>query len=512
MFKFKNINQIKAGIILSYACIVFQCMINLVYTPIMLHFLGQQEYGIYSLSASIIGYLGLLNFGLGSAYVKFYSRYKTQNEFKKIEQLNGLYLTIFTVIAFIVFFAGMWMVKNCRLIMGDKITENELKLAQTLLFLLVVNLAIYMPGSVFSAIINVHERYLFQKGVDLIKTISSPFLTIPLLFYGFGSEGIVAVTLFLTVVSLVIHTWYCFKILKVKFSFGSYHKYFLGELIGFSFFIFLQLIMDQLNWQLDRFLLGRFKGSTAVAVYSVGAQFNGYLILLSSSICNVFTPRVHNLISKKREASVISQLFVQVSRLQFIIIIFVFSAFLFFGKPFIRLWVGYGYEESYYVSVLLMLPLIVALTQNLSIEILRAKNMHRFLNLLYIAICFINVVITIPLCQLYGAIGSALGTCITMMFAHLGIANIYYHKIANIDMKLYWKGVLSFIPALVLPFLSGMIVISKIRLNSWLQFLAVALLYILIFFCSMWFLGLKKYEKDLFLQPLLRVLLKLRRR
>ena len=33
-------------------------------------------------------------------------------------------------------------------------------------------------------------------------------------------------------------------------------------------------IIDQINWSVDKFLLGRFAGTTAVAVYGVGGQIN----------------------------------------------------------------------------------------------------------------------------------------------------------------------------------------------------------------------------------------------
>ena len=41
----------------------------------MLRILGQSEYGVYSLSQSVIGYLSLLNFGFSGSYLRFYSKY-----------------------------------------------------------------------------------------------------------------------------------------------------------------------------------------------------------------------------------------------------------------------------------------------------------------------------------------------------------------------------------------------------------------------------------------------------
>ena len=93
-----KINQLKAGIILSYTSMGVGYAISIIYTPIMLRLLGQSEYGLYNFVSSIVAYLGLLNFGFGSAYVRYYSRYKVANDRQNIAKLNGMFLIIFSVI------------------------------------------------------------------------------------------------------------------------------------------------------------------------------------------------------------------------------------------------------------------------------------------------------------------------------------------------------------------------------------------------------------------------------
>ena len=49
-------NQRKIGAVLSYVSIVINTIIQLLYTPLLIKGLGQAEYGLYSLTSSIIGY------------------------------------------------------------------------------------------------------------------------------------------------------------------------------------------------------------------------------------------------------------------------------------------------------------------------------------------------------------------------------------------------------------------------------------------------------------------------
>ena len=49
-------NQLKVGALLNYVVLGLNSLIGLLYTPYMLRMMGQSEYGIYSLAASVIAY------------------------------------------------------------------------------------------------------------------------------------------------------------------------------------------------------------------------------------------------------------------------------------------------------------------------------------------------------------------------------------------------------------------------------------------------------------------------
>lgn len=65
------VNQLKIGAFLSYVSIALNNIIGLLYTPFMLRMLGQNEYGLYSLVASVVAYLTILDFGFANAIVRY---------------------------------------------------------------------------------------------------------------------------------------------------------------------------------------------------------------------------------------------------------------------------------------------------------------------------------------------------------------------------------------------------------------------------------------------------------
>ena len=147
----------------------------------MLRLLGQSEYGLYNLVASVVSYLGLLSFGFSSAYIRFYSRYKVKKDEENIAKLNGMFLIVYTIIGLIAMIAGSILVSNVDIIFGDKLTLGELSTAKILMAIMVFNLALSFPASVFNSYITANEEYIFQKVIQMVKTIVNPFLMLPVL-------------------------------------------------------------------------------------------------------------------------------------------------------------------------------------------------------------------------------------------------------------------------------------------------------------------------------------------
>ena len=83
----KTTNEIKLGAILSYVILGLELIVGLVYTPILTKMLGQAEYGLYSLAASIIAYLTVLDLGFGNAIIRYTAKYRAEGKVR--EQNEG---------------------------------------------------------------------------------------------------------------------------------------------------------------------------------------------------------------------------------------------------------------------------------------------------------------------------------------------------------------------------------------------------------------------------------------
>ncbi|WP_444659807.1 lipopolysaccharide biosynthesis protein [Caproiciproducens sp. R2] len=500
-----KINQLKAGVVLSYVTMAVQSIIAIAYTPVMLRLLGKSEYGVYNLVYSVVSYLGLLSFGFGSAYMRFYSRYRAKQEEENIARLNGMFLMIFSFIAVIALIAGAILAMNTEAVFSGGLTEHEIQTAKILIELMVFNIAVSFPASVFDSIVTSQEQYFFQRIVNLFRTVLNPFLTLPLLLMGYKSISLVVATTLLTLASFGINVWFCFIKLKTRFLFNHFDFVLLKEIWIFSFYIFLNMVTDQANWSVDKIILGKMNGSSDVAVYSIGAQFNTLYLSFSTAISSVFIPKVNRIVAESDDNKTLMDLFSRVGRVQFLVLSFILTGFIFFGEYFIKIWAGNEYATSYtiayHVALWLMIPVTVPLIQNLGIEIQKAKNMHKFRSAIYALITVSNVIISVYLCSFLGVIGCAIGTAIALTIGNGFIMNWYYHKRVGLNLLYFWKQILGFAPAFILPCAVGVALKYLLEINSMLKFVGFGFVYTIVFAFSMWYFGMNASEKQMFKAP-----------
>lgn len=500
-----KINQLKAGAAMSYLIIGLGSLISIIYTPIMLRLLGQSEYGLYNLVASVVSYLGLFNFGFGSAYIKYYSSYRIKNDQLSIAKLNGMFLIIFMVLGILALFSGMGMVYYSDAIFGDKLSMAELGKAKILMILMVVNIGITFPSIVYNSYVTANEKFIFQRLLQIIKIVTSPFLILPILIMGYGSIGMALVTTIINLLVELANVYYAHKKIHIKFNFKNLDVNLVRELFIFSSFIFMNLVVNQINWNVDRFIIGRFRGTAEVAIYSVAGQLNSYYLQLSTAVSGVYIPRVNALVAAKNGDRELSSLFTRIGRVQFILLSLVLLGLIFFGQAFIALWAGENYSASYLIALILIIPVTIPLIQNLGIDIQRAKNMHKFRSWVYLFIAIGNVGISIPLTRLYGGLGAAMGTALALIIGNVLIMNWYYHKKVGLNIIAFSKSIIHTLPALIIPSILGTVMLVYLDLNNVLILLPSILLFSIVFGFSMWNLGMNQSEKDLILKPLIRI-------
>lgn len=490
----KTKKQMSLGVALSYVSIAVRLASGLVYAPIMLHSLGQSQYGVYSLCTSFAGYLTIFNAGVNAAYIRFYVQGKALHG-GGVDKLNGLFFRIFLALSAFAFAGGMLVAQSSPAIFGSKITVDEHGLVRGCFTLLSFVTAVEIFTCMFKSFLMANEEFIFAKCTDILSAVIQPAIAAPLLLHGAGCMAVIAVHLGVAAAVLLLDAAFCCKKMRITFAFARVDEGLVRNIGQFVGFILLQSIFDQLNWGIDKFILARVQGTAEISIYSVGGTFNSYYFTIGAAVSGVFIAEI-NRAAARGDDERIHRLFRKTCKLFTYLIGFIMAAFLSFGDLFIRRWAGGGYKKAFTVGWLLMLPVTGVLITGIAQDIVRAKNKHQALILINFGVCVANAIISVPLAKGWGAVGSAFGTFLAEIVICFIVNPIYYKKCIHLHMGVVGRDFLRYLPGVIPPALY----VAAIRMfglveASYASIAAYGLVFTAIYAVSVWFLSMDRGDR-----------------
>lgn len=503
-----GMKELKAGAVLNYAVILLNNLLGLLYMPYMLRMLGQSEYGLYSLVASVIAYLTVLDLGFTNAVIRYTAKFRAEGKVKEQYEMFGMFILIYSAISVIALVAGIVLYANVDSVFGANMTAAELARMKPMLLMLLFNLVVTFPLSVFSSIVIAYERFVFQKLLVLGRIILSTAVMIVLLKFGYKAMALVVVQTVFNIAQLAANWFFCRRKLKIKVIFGHFRFGFFKEVALYSFWILLNTLMDKVYWSTGQFVLGAVSGTAAIAVFSVAVRLEQMYMSFSTAISSVFLPKVTSMVANGEGDKAVSDLFVRTGRIQYCVLAFVLTGFIVFGRQFIALWAGPGYEEAYVISLIFFVPMTVPLVQNLGITILQAKGMMRFRSLMYVCVAALSLVLQIVLSKRFGVEGCALAVAAGLVLGQIIIMNIYYYKVQRIDIPGFWKEIfrMSLMPACLCAL--SCIVFRDMQLASVGRLLLAILAYCVVYLPLFWLTSMNASEKGLVREFFVKILRK----
>lgn len=489
----------KIGVILSYVMMIFEVLSTLLLTPFILRTLGQAEYGVYKLSAAIVAYLLLLDLGVGNAVVKYAAQYRVEGNIQQSRRFLGVATIYYAIIALIVLLVGVILILIFPEVFATGLTDSEAVLGQKLLLITIVNAAVTLGTAGYANVIIGYEKFVVSKGWSIIQITFRIVLTYVALKLGMGSIGIVSVNLLMTILCRGFFVLYVLFGLKLKPMFSGIKASFLKEIVEYSSLILLQMVATQINAFVGQILLGILVPASAViiGIYGIGTQIVTYFQSIGSSFTGILMPGVVKIVERGDTPDQLCGEMVRIGRMLFMILAFIWSCFLFYGRQFISLWVGDENLEAYFVAIILMFAYTFQMTEVIGSQILWAKNEHKEQACLKFGIVLVNIVITIFLIKWEPLLGATVGTFISLMLGDILVMNIVFHKKIGISLKKYYMGLFKgILPCLIISTVVGGL-FSLLHLSGWLGFACNIFIMVLVYAVCMFLFGFSAYEKSL---------------
>ncbi len=501
-------NQLKTGVILNYINVFFGTLIPVFYTPVMLELLGQNEYGLYKLSASVTSYLSLISMGLGSAIVRYLIKAREQEGREAEERILGLFHTIFQIISAIVLVAGVSLTFCLDFFYADALTGEELARMKVLVLIMVVNMAVSFSGSAFNSSITSHERFVFLQSMNILLTCIAPVVNLIVLYFGFASIGMAMSTLTITTLVRILYQTYVRRVINIRPRYGKAPKGLLKEIFMFSFWIFVSNVVNLLYQATDNLMIGAVPqlATTGVAIYQVGSVLSGLAGQLTTGITSLLSPRINKMVFTGATNEELSDYAIRIGRVKGLLAFLIISGLIVFGQPFLTFYVGEGYEDAYWVGVLMIVPYSIPLMQTIFMNVLVARNQHKYRSLVYLAMAVFNVFVTWMLLPKWGVIGASFGTGLATLLGHGVVMNIYYWKKQQMEIPRFWK---KLAPVFVIPVsmtVTGLLISKWIDFYQLPLFILGVLVFTVIYGTLSWLFVMNEYEKDLVITPIRKLL------
>lgn len=488
-------SQRKVGAVLGYANIIVKNLVNLVYTPMLLAFVGQADYGVFQTSNSFVFSLSLLTFGFSEAYIRFYTQERAHGTEADIRRLNGMYLVLYLCVCAVALALGLVFAANVGTFFSVSFTPDQVGLAGQLMAIMAFSVACTLFSTVFDAYILAHEQFKFQQSRQMFTSLATPGVAFLLLNLGMGAVGVALAQLAVNAALLALNARFAIGKLGMRFDVRRFDKALFCSIAAFSAWIFANQVCELVNQSVPNILLGALTSAVTVSVFAVSIQVRNVFVSLSTVMSNVFVPKINRIVASSDDNGELTRLMTRVGRYQMVLFCWVYCGFVLLGRFFVTKWAGEGFPDAYYMICAMALPLGVPLCQNTGIEIQRAKNKHKARSLVYLGMACINVAFTWATSPYLGYWAPAIAYIMSITLGNGLFMNWYYQRHIGLDMGFFWRRNLpvALAAAAVLAVCAAGSLLLPV--TSWALFVAWGAVYTVLFAAAMWLFVLDEGER-----------------
>jgi O-antigen/teichoic acid export membrane protein len=397
-------------------------------TPLLIGRLGDTPYGVWILLSSILGYYGLLNFGIDSALVHYVSKYLAEDNRQDIGKVLRTSQVVFFIIAAGV--ALLSFVLGAAFAYSDLVFRTLFNLSEDLrrpFALLLVVLSLGMAASFYSrvsvSVLRARERFDVLNAIEIAMLIARTLAIVFLM-----GESLLALGVIFAVSSVLMAFgfWLAARWVWPADSRDNeplFDAPTFRALQKFGLFSFLNSLADQVRFYTDSLVIGQFMRIRFITYYNLAAVLITYFRNFIGHAASPFFP-VFSRYHGANDVQALRQTFLRASKVLAFLAVLAAGNLMGSALPFLRLWVGGVVSPeyitlSYRVLLILLLPFTIEMIQSIAVNLIYGTGQHRRLTRLNALEALANLILSIVLVRSYGLLGVAWGTGIPLIVTQL---------------------------------------------------------------------------------------------
>lgn len=443
-------------------------------SKIFLEYLGTDVVGLYNLFVQILGYLSLVEGGLGTAVI--YRLYKPvyEKDYEKLAKIASGIKRIFNIVilcmillAFVTSFLVPFLIKN-----------NEFSTMYILTnFMIYVISEVILYKTIFERSLYVATEKNYKLNI-IVKTTLIAKTTLEILM-AIIAKNITSIFISSVVINS-IGTLFIYIIAKKDFKYIKKSKEKDYTVLKDIKDLIAHKVAGMISSNVDTILLSSFMGLDIVVIYSTYLLYMNALTSLICKISNAFLGSIGNKIIEDVKDSY--RIFKEYNALMFFISIIIGIQFFFSIDSFISIWYNNQVEVNIAVSALFSLLLIYNIVRMSLVTFTEAAGLFKETKKCPIIEAIVNLTLSLLLIKPLGMVGLLIGTFLSLFISEFLIKpHIIFRKIFNKNGFEYYKMSYKFIIILILEMIVVYIIkINFININSIILWFAYSALFGLI--------------------------------
>ncbi|OGR80211.1 MAG: hypothetical protein A2X32_06100 [Elusimicrobia bacterium GWC2_64_44] len=392
-------------------------LISILLTPYILAHVGVERYGIWAIVGVITGYFNLLDFGMGTSYVKYISEYRAKRDQEGIDRLVSTGVIVYSAFAVLVIPAAYLLAPG--LLGLFRIPPAFFSEAVFVLRLGVALLVVSNALSVFGAIPQGLQRMDVSNKIAVGVSLPMVLGTVFFLEKGYGLRGLMLNNAVVLALAGAANIFAAFRVLPgLRVGLSRFSGEMFARLFSFGFKMQFSKIAEVLVFQTDRLLIAYFIDVISVGLYQLGSSIAQQVRQLPLLLVSAVLPAASDL-DAKNDQDRLRELYLRGSKYlalaSFPVFFFVIAA----AGRLMAVWVGPGYERSAWVLQILAVGYLANLLAGVGTSVAAAIGRPEFQMGAAIISAVSNIALTLALVKPAGFFGVAAASAVSLILGPL---------------------------------------------------------------------------------------------
>jgi O-antigen/teichoic acid export membrane protein len=426
--------------------------------PFILHHLGDEASGLWTLIYSFTGYYGIFDFGIRSSLIRYVSKFRATGDKDELTRLVNTSLFTYTCVGLFLLIpttVGVFYVDRVF-----QIPANFRYDARILFLMVGYATALGFPLGISGGILEGLQRFDLINWSNISATLLRAGLIIYVLRHGLGLLSVALITVSLPLVSSAVLSVFAHRLLAVSYGRKYVGWESLRQVASYGSVTFVIIVAFRLRFKTDAVIIGTFLSAAAITHFTIGARLVDYAAEVVSSMAQIFTPMSSHFHATGNYDQ-LRRMFVAGNRACALIMFPMTVAFVVMGKSLIEAWVGPRYLSSYIILLIVLIPSTFYEAQSTSNRLLFGMSLHRSLAYVVLLEGIANVILSIVLIRPLGIVGDALGTAIPLLCTALFFLPRHMCRVLDIPIRKFIVDAYFFPVILCLPMILALLLMQR---------------------------------------------------